>query len=60
MTKHVIHSQEALDTLNALEGKVRKYVFTSSQAVYDFGVNHKEEDFNPLEYQPIFKGQKRV
>ncbi|WP_342429642.1 NAD-dependent epimerase/dehydratase family protein [Neobacillus sp. FSL H8-0543] len=51
-------SQEALDTLNALEGKVRKYVFTSSQAVYDFGVNHKEEDFNPLEYQPILKGRR--
>ena len=39
-------------------GKVWKYVFTSSQAVYDFGVNHKEEDFNPLEYQPIFKGRR--
>jgi nucleoside-diphosphate-sugar epimerase len=50
--------QEALDTLNALEGKVRKYVFTSSQAVYDFGVNHKEESFNPLEYQPILKGRR--
>jgi nucleoside-diphosphate-sugar epimerase len=50
--------QEALDTLNALEGKVRKYVFTSSQAVYDFGVNHKEEVFNPFEYQPVLKGRR--
>src|SRR5688572_16899625 len=34
--------QEALDTLKALEGNVLKYVFTSSQAVYDFGTNHCE------------------
>jgi nucleoside-diphosphate-sugar epimerase len=51
-------SQEALDTLRALDGKVGKYVFTSSQAVYDFGSNHKEENFNPLEYTPLLKGRK--
>lgn len=50
--------QEALDTLKALEGKVQKYVFTSSQAVYDFGTNHREENFQPLEYQPTLKSRR--
>lgn len=48
-------SQEALDTLNAVEGKIQKYVFTSSQAVYDFGTKHLEENFNPLVFQPLLK-----
>lgn len=48
-------SQEALDTLKALEGNIQKYVFTSSQAVYDFGTNHKEENFNALDFQPTLK-----
>ncbi|MBY0148779.1 NAD-dependent epimerase/dehydratase family protein [Neobacillus niacini] len=48
-------SQEALDSLEALTGKVKKYVFTSSQAVYDFGANHSEESFNPLDFEPIVK-----
>jgi nucleoside-diphosphate-sugar epimerase len=51
-------SQEALDTLNALNGKVQKYVFTSSQAVYDFGTNHSEDGFNPLEFQPLLKSRR--
>jgi nucleoside-diphosphate-sugar epimerase len=50
--------QEALDTLKALEGKVQKYVFTSSQAVYDFGTNHVEENFQPLNFQPTLKGRR--
>lgn len=49
---------EALDTLKALAGKVQKYVFTSSQAVYDFGTNHREENFQPLKFQPILKGRR--
>jgi nucleoside-diphosphate-sugar epimerase len=48
-------SQEALDSLEALTGKVRKYIFTSSQAVYAFGANHSEESFNPLDFEPILK-----
>jgi nucleoside-diphosphate-sugar epimerase len=48
-------SQEALDSLEALTGKIRKYIFTSSQAVYDFGANHSEESFNPLDFEPIVK-----
>ncbi len=51
-------SQEALDTLNALNGKVQKYIFTSSQAVYDFGTNHSEESYNPFDYQPVLKSRR--
>jgi nucleoside-diphosphate-sugar epimerase len=51
-------SQEALDSLKTLNGKVKKYIFTSSQAVYDFGTNHLEESFNPLEFQPVLKSRK--
>jgi nucleoside-diphosphate-sugar epimerase len=51
-------SQEALDTLKALNGKVKKYIFTSSQAVYDFGTNCTEESFNPLEFQPVLKSRR--
>ncbi|WHY01441.1 NAD-dependent epimerase/dehydratase family protein [Neobacillus sp. DY30] len=51
-------SQEAIDTLKALKGKVQKYIFTSSQAVYDFGTNHLEESFNPLDYRPLVKSRK--
>ncbi|PLS03087.1 NAD-dependent epimerase/dehydratase family protein [Neobacillus cucumis] len=48
-------SQEALAALKALEGKAGQYVFTSSQAVYDFGTNHKEGNFNPLNFTPKLK-----
>ncbi|MEH7122617.1 NAD-dependent epimerase/dehydratase family protein [Bacillus sp. JJ1503] len=36
--------------LEALTGKVRRYIFTSTQAVYDFGINHREENFIPFEF----------
>lgn len=51
-------SQEALDTLKSLTGKVQKYIFTSSQAVYDFGTNHLEENFNPFDYHPVIKSRR--
>jgi nucleoside-diphosphate-sugar epimerase len=51
-------SQEALDSLKSLDGKVQKYIFTSSQAVYDFGTKHVEENFNPLTYTPIIKSRR--
>lgn len=51
-------SQEALDSLKTLNGKVKKYIFTSSQAVYDFGTNHLEENFNPLNYTPTIKSRR--
>ncbi|MBY0121836.1 NAD-dependent epimerase/dehydratase family protein [Bacillus sp. S/N-304-OC-R1] len=41
---------EAQFILNALKGKVKKYVFTSTQAVYDFGEQHIEENFDPYIY----------
>lgn len=51
-------SQEALDTLQALNGKIKKYIFTSSQAVYDFGTIHKEENFDPKTFKPILKNRR--
>lgn len=52
-------SQEASDSLKALNGKVKKYIFTSSQAVYDFGTNCTEESFNPMEFQPVLKSRRQ-
>ncbi|WP_216827779.1 NAD-dependent epimerase/dehydratase family protein [Alkalihalobacterium elongatum] len=46
--------QEAMDVCEVLEGKISKLVFTSSGAVYDFGVNKVEGDFNPYKF-PISK-----
>ncbi|NWQ43194.1 NAD-dependent epimerase/dehydratase family protein [Bacillus sp. EB106-08-02-XG196] len=51
-------SQEALDSLKTLNGRVKKYIFTSSQAVYDFGTNSTEEGFNPMEFQPVLKSRR--
>jgi nucleoside-diphosphate-sugar epimerase len=47
--------QEALDAVEALKGKVPRYIFTSTQAVYDFGLNRKEEDFNPYNFEFEYK-----
>jgi nucleoside-diphosphate-sugar epimerase len=47
--------QEALDACQALKGKVKRYIFTSSQAVYEFGTNRKEHEFNPLVHSYSFK-----
>jgi nucleoside-diphosphate-sugar epimerase len=52
-------SQEALDSLKTLKGKVKKYIFTSSQAVYDFGTNCTEKSFNPMEFQPVLKSRRQ-
>lgn len=51
-------SQEAQDALRALTGKIKKYIFTSSQAVYDFGTLHKEENFDPHSFSPILKNRR--
>ena len=45
-------------TTEALKGKVKKYIFTSSQAVYEFGTNHKEEDFDPTTFTFSYKGRR--
>ncbi|MFT4415608.1 NAD-dependent epimerase/dehydratase family protein [Fredinandcohnia humi] len=48
-------SEEARDAMEVLDGKVGRYVFTSSQAVYDFGHLRSESEFNPLAFQPELK-----
>jgi len=50
--------QEAKDVVDVLKGKVKRYIFTSSQAVYEFGTNHKEEHFNPMNFSYMFKGRR--
>lgn len=50
--------EEAKEAVEALKGKVKRYIFTSSQAVYDFGTNHKEEDFDPMGFEFVLKGRR--
>lgn len=49
---------EAKDTSDALKGKTGRYIFTSTQAVYDFGTLHKEENFNAADYEINYKTRK--
>lgn len=46
---------EARDTSEALKGKTKRYIFTSTQAVYEFGTMHKEENFDPNTYVINYK-----
>jgi nucleoside-diphosphate-sugar epimerase len=46
---------EARDTAEALKGKVKRYIFTSTQAVYEFGTLHKEENFSANTYEITYK-----
>jgi nucleoside-diphosphate-sugar epimerase len=46
---------EARETAEALKGRVKRYIFTSTQAVYDFGTLHKEENFNANTYEITYK-----
>ncbi|GGE68752.1 NAD-dependent epimerase/dehydratase family protein [Priestia taiwanensis] len=49
---------DALYACEAFAGKVKRYIFTSTLAVYPFGATrNKEEDFNPFTY-PIKFGNK--
>lgn len=50
--------QEASDAIQSLKGKIGRYIFTSSQAVYDFGTKRKEEDFKPMNYSFSYKMEK--
>ncbi|MFE8702673.1 NAD-dependent epimerase/dehydratase family protein [Cytobacillus sp. FJAT-54145] len=50
--------QEARDAAEALKEKVKRYIFTSTMAVYDYGTNNVEENFNPYEYQITYKGRR--
>ncbi|UII54412.1 NAD-dependent epimerase/dehydratase family protein [Cytobacillus spongiae] len=47
--------KEAQDTIHALKDKVKRYIFTSTMAVYEFGTNHSEEDFDPHTIHPELK-----
>jgi len=42
--------QEAAAAVEIFSGKVGRYIFTSSQAVYGLGANWIESDFDPLTY----------
>ena len=47
--------QEAKDAADALKGKVKRYIFTSTMAVYEYGDKHVEEDFDPFSFYFQFK-----
>ncbi|MBT2639495.1 MULTISPECIES: NAD-dependent epimerase/dehydratase family protein [unclassified Bacillus (in: firmicutes)] len=49
---------EARDTVEALKGKAARYIFTSTQAVYDFGTLHTEGNFNAFTYPIEYKSRK--
>lgn len=49
---------EARDTAEVLKGKVKRYIFTSTQAVYEFGTLHKEANFDPYSFQVIYKNRR--
>jgi len=46
---------EARDTAEVLKGKTKRYIFTSTQAVYEFGTLHKEENFDAYTYEINYK-----
>ncbi|WP_042148689.1 NAD-dependent epimerase/dehydratase family protein [Paucisalibacillus sp. EB02] len=43
-------SKDAEIIASTLEGKIQRYVFTSTLSVYDYGVNMAEEVFDPYTY----------
>jgi nucleoside-diphosphate-sugar epimerase len=49
---------EAKSAYEALQGKIKHYIFTSTMAVYGFGRGKTEEGFDPLSYEPSFKERK--
>ncbi|WP_391120104.1 NAD-dependent epimerase/dehydratase family protein [Psychrobacillus sp. L3] len=51
--------QEALDTVGALKGKAKRYIFTSTQAVYEYGTQWREEDFMPEHFSFDYKSRKQ-
>lgn len=44
-------ANEAKEACEIFSGNTKRYIFTSSQAVYNPGQNLKEEDFNPLTHK---------
>jgi nucleoside-diphosphate-sugar epimerase len=49
---------EARDTAEALKGKTSRYIFTSTQAVYEFGTLHPEDNFDANTYEIKYKSRK--
>jgi nucleoside-diphosphate-sugar epimerase len=49
---------EASDTAKALKGKTGRYIFTSTQAVYEFGTLHPEGNFDAYTYEIKYKNRK--
>ncbi|QKE73581.1 NAD-dependent epimerase/dehydratase family protein [Arthrobacter citreus] len=45
---------EAKEIIKLLTKHVKKYIFTSSLAVYDTGLNHVESDFDPFNYPVVY------
>ncbi|NGQ95382.1 NAD-dependent epimerase/dehydratase family protein [Brevibacillus sp. SYP-B805] len=52
--------QEALDTKEILDGRIGRYIFTSTMAVYDHGSGKREEDFDPRAYAVGKLGDRRA
>lgn len=50
--------QEAQDLVDLFNGRIGKYVFTSTMAVYEYGLNRRETDFCPQEYPVVLKGRR--
>ncbi len=44
-------SEDAKITVDALKGKVKRYIFTSTLSVYDEGEDLTEEQFDPYTYK---------
>ena len=47
--------QEAQDVMELFSGKIKRYIFTSTMAVYDFATARKETDFDPYTYRYTLK-----
>ncbi|MGD8188400.1 NAD-dependent epimerase/dehydratase family protein [Brevibacillus ginsengisoli] len=50
--------QEAQDVMELFSGKIKRYIFTSTMAVYDFAPARKETDFDPYSFGYTLKTRK--
>ncbi|MGG1661609.1 NAD-dependent epimerase/dehydratase family protein [Brevibacillus sp. NRS-1366] len=49
---------EVKDVIEILAGKIGHYVFTSTMAVYDYGTDKKESDYDPYSYPVEMRSRK--
>ena len=49
------NASDAQNTLNALESKAKKIIFTSTFSVYDYGFQMTEDKFNPYTFKPVYQ-----